>query len=43
MNPRQIEIGNGYDHVFLLNKDKKIYIEDKKVKRTMTITTDQEV
>ena len=39
---RQIEIGNGYDHVFLLNENKKIYMEDKISKRNMTIKTNQE-
>ncbi len=38
----QIKIGKGYDHVFLLNKDKKIYLEDRKTNRNMTIVTDQD-
>lgn len=37
----QIKIGNGYDHPFLLNKDKKIYMEDEESKRYMSITTNQ--
>ena len=39
---KQIEIGNGYDHVFMLNENKKIYMEDKISKRNMTIKTNQE-
>lgn len=41
-NHEQIKIGNGYDHVFMLNKDKEIYMEDKESKRNMTIETNQE-
>ena len=41
-NHEQIKIGNGYDHAFLLNNDKKIYLEDKKSKRNMTIETNQD-
>lgn len=37
----QIKVGNGYDHVFLLNEGNSIYIEDNKSQRTMTINTDQ--
>ena len=37
----QIKIGNGYDHVFLLNNEKSIYMEDPISQRTMTINTDQ--
>lgn len=37
----QIKIGNGYDHTFLLNNDKKIIIEDNKSGRRMSIKTDQ--
>ena len=38
----QIKIGRGYDHTFMLNDDRKIYIEDKYCKRNMLITTNQE-
>ena len=38
----QIKIGNGYDHVFLLDNGNNIYIEDRESKRAMSITTDQE-
>lgn len=38
---KQIEIGYGYDHVFMLNKG-YIHLEDKSSKRAMDITTDQE-
>ena len=41
-NHEQIRIGNGYDHAFLLNNDKNIYLEDKKSKRNMTIETNQD-
>ena len=37
----QIKIGNGYDHVFLLNDGKSIYIEEPRSQRTMTINTNQ--
>ena len=37
----QIKIGNGYDHVFLLDNGNNIYIEDIESKRTMSIITDQ--
>ncbi|MGL5693497.1 MAG: aldose epimerase family protein, partial [Peptostreptococcaceae bacterium] len=37
----QINIGNGYDHAFLLDDDKKIYMYDEESRRTMSITTDQ--
>ena len=39
---KQIEIGNGYDHVFMLKENKNIYMEDKISKRNMTIKTNQE-
>lgn len=41
-NHEQIKIGKGYDHAFILNNDKKIYLEDKKTKRNMTIKTNQD-
>lgn len=37
----QIKIGCGYDHPFLLEKKKNIYMEDKISKRNMNITTNQ--
>ena len=37
----QIKIGAGYDHPFLLDEDKIIYIEDKTSQRCMTINTNQ--
>ena len=39
---KQIEIGNGYDHAFMLKDNKSIYMEDEKSKRNMTIKTNQE-
>ncbi|MEG2610577.1 MAG: galactose mutarotase, partial [Bacilli bacterium] len=38
---KQIKIGCGYDHVFMLNKG-YIHLEDKNSKRAMDIITDQE-
>lgn len=40
-NNNQIKIGSGYDHPFLLNDEKVIYMEDKVSKRNMTIETNQ--
>ena len=40
-NHEQIKIGCGYDHPFLLDDNKTIYMEDKVSKRCMTITTNQ--
>lgn len=40
-NHEQIKIGCGYDHPFLLDNSKSIYMEDKISKRNMTITTNQ--
>lgn len=37
----QIKIGNGYDHTFLLNKNRKIHLEDRVSKRVLDISTDQ--
>lgn len=37
----QIQIGCGYDHIFMLNNDKQIYLQDKDSKRSMEIITDQ--
>lgn len=37
----QIKIGCGYDHPFLLEGNKRIYMEDKISKRNMSITTNQ--
>ena len=39
----QIKLGNGYDHPFLLNNTREIYLEDDISKRCMTINTNQEV
>lgn len=39
---QQIKFGKGYDHVFLLKDDKKIYVEDPISKRNMTVQTDQD-
>ena len=41
-NNQQIKFGKGYDHAFLLKDDKKIYVEDPKSKRNMTIQTSQD-
>ena len=38
----EIKFGKGYDHAFLLKDDKKIYVEDPKSKRNMTIQTSQD-
>lgn len=40
-NHEQIKIGCGYDHPFLLDDNKNIYMEDKISKRNMTISTNQ--
>lgn len=40
-NHEQIKIGCGYDHPFLLENNKNIYMEDKISKRNMNISTDQ--
>ncbi|WP_270940449.1 aldose epimerase family protein [Romboutsia lituseburensis] len=40
-NNDQIKIGNGYDHTFLLNKNRKIHLEDRVSKRVLDISTDQ--
>ncbi len=40
-NHSQIKIGCGYDHPFLLDENKVIYMEDKISKRNMTIETNQ--
>ncbi|MGL5327923.1 MAG: aldose epimerase family protein [Peptostreptococcaceae bacterium] len=40
-NHEQIKIGNGYDHAFLLDEDKSIYMYDEESKRCMSIITDQ--
>ncbi len=37
----QINIGKGYNHPFLLNGDKNIYLEDRSSKRAMKISTNQ--
>ncbi len=41
-NSKQMQIGQGYDHPFLLSDNKVMYMEDDISKRNMTITTNQD-